>query len=329
MPTPIVNLIETITLLGSEGEGKDRWRWRILRLLAEVVEGDAALLFLPSEGGWERLAARAAEPGSGGAARGPWVDRRVLPGAPRGILEQVLAGVPDLDPASQANAEWDGIDDVPGDRVMGTTVNLGRGAAGMLAAWNPRAGGAAFTLAAAAAALGAALRNRDFVRRLEAEAVTDDLTGIYNYRYLRQTLGHEVKRAARHHFPLAILMIDVDNLKEYNSRFGHLEGSQVLKQMAGIFRAGIRDVDLVAKYGGDEFMVVLPHSTREGASVVAERLRQEVAATAFPHVGPGVITCSIGIAVFPEDATQPLPLVAAADQALFAAKGSGKNRVAA
>jgi diguanylate cyclase (GGDEF)-like protein len=124
-------------------------------------------------------------------------------------------------------------------------------------------------------------------------------------------------------------MLDVDNLKEYNGRFGHLEGSQVLKHMASVLRAGTRDTDLVAKYGGDEFMVVLPHSTREGATLVAERLRQAVADSVFPHVAAGEITCSIGIAVFPEDASQPMALVGAADQALFAAKGAGKNRIAA
>lgn len=331
----IHTLIETISLLDRRGELENRWTVQILELLTAALSAEAALLLLPGEGCWERLAVRTlpAEPSPpAGRTRGmaaPWFDRRFLNGPPTGLMARVLAGETNLDAADGEPSPWDSVKEVTPGRMLGARLTLEGDAAGALAVWNARAPHAPLILAAAGAALSAALRNLGLVRRLEAEAVTDDLTGVYNYRFLRQALIREVKRASRHDYPLGILMLDVDNLKEYNARFGHLQGSQVLKQMASVLRSGMRDTDLVAKYGGDEFLIILPHSTREGSAVVAERMRREVAAAAFPHVAAGEITCSIGIAVYPEDATEPMALVAAADRVLFIAKRQGKNRIAA
>ncbi len=164
------------------------------------------------------------------------------------------------------------------------------------------------------------------IAELEAEVVTDELTEVHNYRFLRRALDLEVQRAARYGHPLAALMVDVDHLKAYNDRFGHLAGSQVLKLVARALRSATREFDLVAKYGGDEFMLILPHTGLEDAAAAAERLRAAVAGTVFPPLRAGEMTCSIGIAVFPGDGRSPETLLQAADQALFAAKRSGRNR---
>ena len=122
-------------------------------------------------------------------------------------------------------------------------------------------------------------------------------------------------------------MIDVDHLKAYNDRFGHLAGSQVLKSLARVLRTATRDIDLIAKYGGDEFLIILPHTGLPGAQSAAERLRAAVAATPFSPLTAGEMTCSIGIAAFPGDGRTPEVLLGAADEALFAAKRAGRNRV--
>jgi diguanylate cyclase (GGDEF)-like protein len=157
--------------------------------------------------------------------------------------------------------------------------------------------------------------------------VTDDLTQIYNYRFLKMALRREVKRAARFSQKFSILMIDVDNLKVYNDQNGHLRGSEVLRTVAQIVVKEARSIDLVAKYGGDEFVVILPQTAREGACVLADRVKLGVEGTAFPLVPPGVITVSLGVATYPENGITAGELLEAADIALYAAKQAGKNRV--
>jgi diguanylate cyclase (GGDEF)-like protein len=173
------------------------------------------------------------------------------------------------------------------------------------------------------------LANRVRVRRLAAQVITDELTGAYNYRYLGQALRREIHRAARFQHPLSVLMLDVDHLKAYNERFGHLHGSRVLKLLAEELLAGTRDIDILAKYGGDEFLLILPHTDKAGAQVVADRMRRRVAARAFPPLECGAMTCSVGVATFPDDADRAETLIGAADQALFEAKRRGRNQVVA
>jgi diguanylate cyclase (GGDEF)-like protein len=170
-----------------------------------------------------------------------------------------------------------------------------------------------------------ASENADLYERLKHEAVTDGLTGVYNYKTLMQTLRTELRRAQRYGNSCAFVMADVDHLKHYNDRFGHLAGSEVLAQVARLLAANCRNTDIVGKYGGDEFAIILPQTSIEGALMVAERMRAAIAQQVFDHVQRGEITCSFGIAAFPDDGQEAYELVCAADQKLFQAKREGKN----
>jgi two-component system, cell cycle response regulator len=172
-----------------------------------------------------------------------------------------------------------------------------------------------------------AIENLRLSESLERLAVTDDLTQVYNYRFLKSALRREIKRAGRFGQQVSIIMLDVDNLKTYNDKHGHLRGSHLLREMAGLLAGQVRSFDLVAKYGGDEFTAILPQTEREGAQVVAERMRSAIEQHAFPLVGPGVITVSLGIGVFPTDGDDVSSLIQAADRALYQAKRAGRNRV--
>ena len=183
------------------------------------------------------------------------------------------------------------------------------------------------TLALLTAWLVGALDNLRLAHNLERLAVTDDLTQVYNYRYLKAALRREIKRATRYQQPMAILMLDVDHLKAYNDRNGHVRGSMLLRELAQLCAGQVRSWDLVAKYGGDEFTVILPQTDRAGALAVGERLRAAVASHAFPLATPGQITISTGIAQFPEDGSDVTTLIEAADRTLYAAKRNGRNRV--
>ena len=171
-----------------------------------------------------------------------------------------------------------------------------------------------------------ALENLRLAQNVEKLAVTDDLTQVYNYRFLKSALRREIKRAGRYHQDLSLLMIDVDNLKAYNDRHGHLRGSFLLREMAGLFSAHVRSWDLVAKYGGDEFTVILPQTEITGARTVAERLRSAVEEHTFPLATRGQITVSIGIAAFPADGQTTSALIETADRALYLAKQRGRNQ---
>jgi diguanylate cyclase (GGDEF)-like protein len=238
---------------------------------------------------------------------------------------------PDLSEDPRAG-EQDSVPGLDAGPALFAPVRLREAQPGYLAVYRrrgePRFGGeeaAAIMLLAAWTAQ--AFDGAKLAESLEKLAVTDDLTQVYNYRFLKTALRREIKRAGRYSQELAIVMIDVDNLKGYNDRNGHLRGSFLLKETAGLLASKVRSFDLVAKYGGDEFTLILPQTGREGAIVVAERVRQTVAEHTFPLAPAGSITISSGVAVFPHDATDSIGLIQASDRALYLAKKRGRNRV--
>jgi diguanylate cyclase (GGDEF)-like protein len=161
-------------------------------------------------------------------------------------------------------------------------------------------------------------------------ATVDELTGLLNRREFDRILRDEEGRALRFGLPLALLMVDADHFKAVNDTHGHLAGDAVLREIATRLRSQVREVDRVARFGGEEFAVVLVQSDRAAAVETAERLRQAVAAAPI-SAGPDAtvtMTISIGVAVLPTDATSAVALVSASDKALYAAKTAGRNRVA-
>lgn len=166
-------------------------------------------------------------------------------------------------------------------------------------------------------------------RRLEALAVTDELTGLYNYRYLNTRLREELKRAERHREPLACAMLDVDRFKRINDDHGHDVGDVVLREVARRVRGAVREIDVVARYGGDELLLILPSTPFSGALTVASRVWNDIRAT---PVSAGDLelrlSCSIGVALYPSrDVSDPDALLRAADQALYQAKRDGRDRI--
>ena len=172
-----------------------------------------------------------------------------------------------------------------------------------------------------------AFENYILYKKLEVESITDGLTGIYNYRFLIRSIKLEMKRAARFGYRFSFLMIDVDNLKEYNDRNGHLSGSRALRDIARVITRSCREIDLVAKYGGDEFALLLPQTGLEGALRLGERMLKAIWRFKFDGVTPGLLTCSVGVAVFPDDARTVETIIERADAALYLAKSRGKNNI--
>jgi diguanylate cyclase (GGDEF)-like protein len=176
---------------------------------------------------------------------------------------------------------------------------------------------------------GIALDNAMRVQRAEALSVTDDLTQLYNSRYLSQVLRRETKRASRSGRPLSLLFIDLDGFKSINDTHGHLYGSRALVEAGGLIRQCARETDVVARFGGDEFALILPDTGSEGAAAVGERIRDRVDAHAFLE-SDGLkihLTVSVGVATLPDVAASAEGLIQAADEAMYHVKDHGKNGI--
>jgi diguanylate cyclase (GGDEF)-like protein len=172
------------------------------------------------------------------------------------------------------------------------------------------------------------LRRIQLYEEVERTALTDSLTEVYNRRYLMQRLAEEAQRANKKKIKMSILMIDVDYFKKINDEFGHLAGDQVLVDIAQIIKDNTREIDIVGRYGGEEFCIVLPDTDKDGAKLAAERIRAAVASEPLKAYDANLkVTVSIGMAIFPKDGLHSAQLIDHADQALYKAKDHGRNRV--
>ena len=170
----------------------------------------------------------------------------------------------------------------------------------------------------------------DLFEQTQTFAYHDELTGLYNYRFLREYLDREISRGERYGTPVSLIMLDVDDFKTYNDRFGHEAGNEVLATIARLLTESVRELDVAVRYGGEEFTIVLPTTTKTGGQLVAERTRKMIDDHGFPHEDTqpsGKLTASMGLATFPNDATEADTLIGRADRALYTAKDRGKNRV--
>jgi len=169
---------------------------------------------------------------------------------------------------------------------------------------------------------------QDMIDQLAVLARTDGLTSLLNHAAIIRRLSEEISRARREERPLSVLLADIDHFKQVNDTHGHPAGDEVLRTVARRLSATVREVDLVARYGGEEFVVLLEGATPEGARIMAERLREAIAAEDIPTAEqPLRITLSIGVACYPVHGDERELLLARADQALYAAKHGGRNRV--
>ncbi|MCI0435445.1 MAG: PleD family two-component system response regulator [Gemmatimonadetes bacterium] len=164
-------------------------------------------------------------------------------------------------------------------------------------------------------------------RELERLSVSDGLTGLYNHRYILELLHDEFERAGRTGGPLSVAMLDLDRFKSINDSYGHQAGDRVLQQVGEILRGTARDVDRLGRYGGEEFLIILPATDTDGAAIFVERVRTAVEQYGFAV--PTSMTVSAGVATYPSDGIFNIEtLVRRADEALYAAKAAGRNRIA-
>ena len=174
--------------------------------------------------------------------------------------------------------------------------------------------------------------NYDFteIERLRRLSITDELTGLLNRRYFFNRLSQEISKARRNKRPFSLLILDVDHFKEINDTYGHLEGDEVLRVVAKVLLKSVREMDIVTRYAGDEFIAILPESDREEAYPVAQRILEETQQLSFlDPKGSGTFTVgvSVGISTFPDDGENATELIETADHGLYSAKKAGRNRV--
>jgi len=165
---------------------------------------------------------------------------------------------------------------------------------------------------------------------LKELTIRDGLTGLYNHRHFQETLALEILRSKRHAKTFSLVFLDVDFFKQYNDTHGHLHGDAVLVALSKLLIAGLRQSDSAVRYGGEEFVLLLPETPKENAFALAGNIREKIAAHPFPgrETQPqGKVTVSMGIAAFPEDGSDSSTLLHRADEALYQAKNGGRNKV--
>jgi len=165
-------------------------------------------------------------------------------------------------------------------------------------------------------------------KKLEEQATHDPLTGLYNRRYLEAAIGRELISAGVHTYPVSLIMGDLDHFKTVNDRYGHVAGDEVLRVFSNLMNRNARASDICCRYGGEEFLMVLPHMPKDIAIKRAEHLRRAMAGSLIPgNSSPIAVTISLGVATFPNDGRTYDELIIAADTALYAAKAAGRNFV--
>jgi diguanylate cyclase (GGDEF)-like protein len=227
----------------------------------------------------------------------------------------------------------------PNARIAEEVAAVARGEPDVQPAVDPAAGRDLYQVATTLRTVSAELtgsrgeleRTRGRLAAAERLTLIDPLTGVWNRRYLERAFREQVKRHTRFDSIFGVLVIDIDRFKRINDRHGHAIGDAVLTEVAHTIDGSVRgDIDVLARFGGEEFVVVLPETDRAGAVVAAEKIRTLIADSAFESDGsPVSVTVSIGVAACPEDGADESELLAAADAALYRAKASGRNRTVA
>lgn len=172
------------------------------------------------------------------------------------------------------------------------------------------------------------LRRAIFYQKVSELAITDTLTQVYSRRYFLERFNEELRRSKKNKLRLSFLMIDIDNFKQYNDRYGHLVGDAILREISKTIRQTVRQIDFIGRYGGEELCVVLAQTDKEQANFAAERIRQGIASAVIKVYDEELkATVSIGVSTFPDNADHMKDLIEMADQALYLAKETGKNKV--
>ncbi len=159
-------------------------------------------------------------------------------------------------------------------------------------------------------------------------AITDGLTGLYNYRYFKEQFAQEINRALRHELNVSLIMIDIDHFKNFNDQNGHPAGDRIIQKIGSLLKSNIRNIDMAARYGGEEFALILIETDKNSALIVAEKIRKLIETNKFHNEEKqplGKITISSGLSTFPEDGQEFDILVEQADQRLYRAKQAGRN----
>jgi diguanylate cyclase (GGDEF)-like protein len=198
-------------------------------------------------------------------------------------------------------------------------------------AWNDSLQASQQSLASTVAGqVALSLANLKLRATLRDQSIRDPLTGLYNRRFMQESLDRELQRAKRKKRPLAVVFLDLDHFKRFNDNFGHDAGDMVLRALADVFRNHFRGDDVICRYGGEEFAIILPESTAEDAGDRANDLCAAVKNLILRHQGETLerVTLSIGVSAFPEDGSTPDDLLKVADDYLYQAKSNGRDRVA-